>query len=176
MAVNVSAHQLMSVDFAAAVGIVLAETATEPERLTLEITESVFVQDSERALVVLGDLKRIGVTLALDDFGTGYSSLSYLKHFPIDIVKIDRTFVTDIEADPSSHAIVLAVIELAHSLGMTVVAEGVETHSQRDQLAQLGADYCQGYFYARPMSAVAIEDLLPEPFRGGTLRLPAFAA
>ena len=176
MAVNVSAQQLMSVDFAAAVEIVLAETATEPERLTLEITESVFLQDSQRALVVLGDLKRIGIKLALDDFGTGYSSLSYLKNFPIDIVKIDRTFVTDIEADPSSHAIVLAVIELAHSLGMTVVAEGVETDSQRDQLAELGADYGQGYYYARPMPAVAIEDLLREPFRGGTLRLPALAA
>ncbi len=117
------------------------------------MTESVFLQDSERAQVVLGELKKIGVNLALDDFGTGYSSLNYLKQFPIDIVKIDRGFVADMNDEPASHAIVSAVIELAHLLGMTVVAEGVETIEQRDQLASLGCDNCQGFYFAHPMSA-----------------------
>ena len=98
-----------------------------------------FVQDSERALVVLNELKRIGVKLALDDFGTGYSSLTYLRRFPIDIVKIDQTFVADLGDDPASHAIVASVIELAHMLGMTVVAEGVETAANTTGSRRSGA-------------------------------------
>jgi diguanylate cyclase (GGDEF)-like protein len=134
VAVNVSAHQLMSSNFIATVTKVLSETATDPRLLTLEVTESVFVQDSDRAQVVLRELKRIGVNLALDDFGTGYASLNYLKRFPIDIVKIDQGFIADMVQEPASHFIVSAVIELAHQLGMTVVAEGVETAQQRDEL------------------------------------------
>jgi EAL domain-containing protein (putative c-di-GMP-specific phosphodiesterase class I) len=118
------------------------------------------VQESERAFVVLSELKRLGVTLALDDFGTGYSSLNYLKRFPIDIVKIDQGFVADLEQDPASHAIVYAVIELAHMLGMTVVAEGVETAEQHEQLASLGCDSCQGYYFARPMPADDLDTLV----------------
>ena len=114
----------------------LPRPAPIPQLVTLEVTESVFVQDSQRALVVLDELKHIGVKLALDDFGTGYSSLNYLKRFPIDIVKIDQGFVADLEGDPASHAIVFSVIELAHRLGMTVVAEGVETAEQHQQLAR----------------------------------------
>jgi diguanylate cyclase (GGDEF)-like protein len=175
VAVNVSAYQLMSSNFAATVGRVLAETATDPKLLTLEVTESVFVQDSNRAQVVLRELKRIGVNLALDDFGTGYASLNYLKRFPIDIVKIDRGFITDMDQERASHAIVSAVIELSHQLGMTVVAEGVETSEQRDQLISLGCDYCQGFYFARPMSADAFSALVGTRLAGSTLHLPQAA-
>jgi diguanylate cyclase (GGDEF)-like protein len=176
MSVNVSAHQLMSRDFPAMVAAVLSDTHTDPRLLTLEVTESVFVEDSERALVLLNDLKDIGVRLALDDFGTGYSSLTYLKRFPIDIVKIDQSFVADLAHDPASHAIVVAVVELAHMLGMTVVAEGVETAEQRLELAALGCDFCQGFFFARPMSADALDHLMRLRVAGDDLHLPALAA
>ena len=136
------------------------------------MTESVFVQDSERALVVLNELKLLGVTLALDDFGTGYSSLNYLKRFPIDIVKIDRGFVVDMEYDGASQAIVFAVIELAHTLGLTVVAEGVETAAQHAQLASLGCDSCQGYYFSHPMPAADLDTLM-RPRGGGKVLLPA---
>jgi diguanylate cyclase (GGDEF)-like protein len=175
MSVNVSAQQLMSPDFAASVADVLFGTHTNPELVTLEMTESVFVQDSQRALVVLSDLKRLGVKLALDDFGTGYSSLSYLKRFPIDIVKIDQVFVADMESDRASRAIVFAIIELAHRLGMTVVAEGVETAAQYDQLASFGCDCCQGYYFARPMSADDLDRLMQQPVAGGAVYLPALS-
>jgi diguanylate cyclase (GGDEF)-like protein len=176
MSVNVSAHQLMSPDFVATVAAVLADTHTEPKLVTLEVTESIFVQDSERALVVLNELKHLGLRLALDDFGTGYSSLSYLNRFPIDIVKIDQSFVAGIEHHPSSHAIVLAVIELAHILGMTVVAEGVESAEQHRWLQALGCDYCQGFYFARPMSADDLDTLMEHLPAGQDLHLPVFAA
>ena len=153
IAVNVSAHQLMGPDFVTMVTDVLASTGTSPELLTLEITESVFIQDADRALIVLNDLKRLGVLLALDDFGTGYSSLSYLQRFPVDVVKIDQGFIADLARDRTSSAIVSAVIALAHELGMKVVTEGVETAKQHAQVAALGSESCQGFYFARPMSA-----------------------
>jgi diguanylate cyclase (GGDEF)-like protein len=157
MAVNVSAHQLMSLDFAPLVSAALARADTDPQLVTLEVTESVFVQDRARAVVVLNELKEIGVKIALDDFGTGYSSLNYLKRFPIDIVKIDREFIADLARDEASQSIVLKVIELAHLLGMTVVAEGVETVEQHERLAALGCDFCQGFYFAPPMPAAALD-------------------
>jgi diguanylate cyclase (GGDEF)-like protein len=170
MSVNVSALQLMAPDFAADVAAVLARTRTEPRLLTLEITESVFVQDSERALVVLNELKSAGVLVALDDFGTGYSSLSYLKRFPIDIVKIDRCFIADLATDDASRAIVIAVVELAQRLGKHVIAEGVENAEQLQLLRTLTCDKGQGYHFARPMSADALElQLLGAPRTGETL-------
>jgi diguanylate cyclase (GGDEF)-like protein len=175
ISVNVSAHQLMSPDFAATVAAVLSETDTDPKLVTLEVTESVFVQDSERAFIVLSELKSLGVRLALDDFGTGYSSLNYLKRFPIDTVKIDRAFVADLADDPASHAIVLAVVELAHALGMTVVAEGVETVEQHKHLLALGCDSCQGYYFARPMPAEDLGTLIRRGVDGGIVHLPALA-
>jgi diguanylate cyclase (GGDEF)-like protein len=172
MSVNVSAYQLMSSDYVATVAGVLSRTDTDPEFLTLEVTESVFVQDSERALVVLGELKHLGVRLALDDFGTGYSSLNYLKRFPIDVVKVDRGFVADLEQDRASHAIVAKVVELAHLLGMTVVAEGVETAEQCKELAALGCDFCQGFYFARPMCADDFDTLIHRGVAGGAVHLP----
>ncbi|MDQ1534176.1 MAG: hypothetical protein QOF28_1937 [Actinomycetota bacterium] len=172
VAVNVSAHQLMSSGYADSVATALSTTVTDPKLITLEVTESVFVQDSERALVVLGELKRIGVSLALDDFGTGYSSLTYLHRFPIDIVKVDQSFVAKLGHDTTTDTIVESVIDLAHKLGMTAVAEGVETVEQYEQLASLGCDFCQGYYFARPLSVVDFDTLVETQVPSRTVHLP----
>jgi diguanylate cyclase (GGDEF)-like protein len=160
VSVNVSAHQLMSAGFADTVAAVLDSQSTDPGLLTLEVTESVFVHDGERALFVLNDLKDIGVKLALDDFGTGYSSLGYLRRFPVDSVKVDREFVANLGHDPASHTIVTAVIQLAHGLGMTVISEGVETAEQHEKLTALGCDSCQGFYFAAPMPAASLDRLI----------------
>jgi EAL domain-containing protein (putative c-di-GMP-specific phosphodiesterase class I) len=171
IAVNVSAHQLMAADFPATVASVLADTNTDPESVTLEVTESVFLQDSERALIALNKLKELGVMLALDDFGTGYSSLSYLKQFPVDVVKIDRVFISDLDRNPDSRIIVNAVVALAHGLCMTVVAEGVETVEQYKEVAALDCDSCQGFYFARPTAADTLDALLTDG-DGARLNLP----
>jgi diguanylate cyclase (GGDEF)-like protein len=173
ISVNVSAHQFMSAGFADTVAAALEADSTDPRLLTLELTEGVFVRDGERALVVLNELKAIGVNLALDDFGTGYSSLSYLKALPIDTLKIDQIFIADLDGDPTGHPILTAIMQLAHGLGMNVIAEGVETAEQHQQLNELGSDYCQGYYFGRPMPTRGIEALL-EPIHGP--RFPAAAA
>ena len=171
ISVNISAHQLMAPDFPSTVETVLTDTNTKPRLVTLELTESVFAQDNKRAIMVLGDVKRLGVALALDDFGTGYSSLSYLKQFPVDIVKIDRIFIADIDRDAASRSIVGAVVGLAHDLGMTVVAEGIETAGQYELVAALDCDSCQGFHFARPISADDFDTLLTGNGGDGT-RLP----
>ncbi len=158
--VNVSTHQLMSPDFVATVEAVLADTDTAAELVTLEMTESVFIHDSQRALAVLNDLKHLGLTLALDDFGTGYSSLSYLMQLPVDIVKIDRSFIANLDREPTSHLIVGAVVGLAHRLRMRVVAEGVESPDQCEQVAALECDSYQGFYFARPTTAEHLETLM----------------
>jgi EAL domain-containing protein (putative c-di-GMP-specific phosphodiesterase class I) len=160
LAVNVSGRQLMSSDFGATVSAVLERTDTEPADLVLEITENVLIEDGERSVAVLDELKALGVRLALDDFGTGYSSLSYLRRMPIDIVKVDQGFVADIDQAPGVDAIIAAITNLSHALGMTVTAEGVETASQRDEISAIGCDHSQGYFYARPMPAAAFSERL----------------
>ena len=170
--VNVSAHQLLAPGFAATVGRVLLETDTDPTLLTLEVTESVFIRDSERVLSVLSDLKELGVRLALDDFGTGYSSLMYLKRFPVDIVKIDQGFVADLGRDPASQVIVNAVVEMAHGLGKTVIAEGVETLDQLQAVEASGCDSCQGFYFARPMSSNHLDNLMHWSVVGGNVHLP----
>jgi diguanylate cyclase (GGDEF)-like protein len=172
VAVNVSAYQLMAPDFVALVSEGLVSSGTNAGRLTLELTENAFVQDAGRALVVLDELKELGVRLALDDFGTGYSSLSYLKRFPLDIVKIDKASVEDVAHDRSSHAIVAAVIELAHVLDMTIVAEGVENAEQYSQMAAMGSESCQGFYFAQPMSADNLDILTSQVEAGFDLHLP----
>lgn len=172
ISVNVSAYQLMAADFVASVAAVLIDTDTDPNLVTLEVTESVLVQDRERALVVLNELKSLGVMLALDDFGTGHSSLSHLKRFPIDIVKVDRSFIADLDQDRTSRLIVQAVVMLAHGLDMTVVAKGVETAQQHDQASALGCDSCQGFHFARPASADDLDALLATGNGGVSLPLP----
>ena len=151
LAVNVSARQLMSPGFCGHVASTLAKTGMDPTALTLEMTEDILIEDSARARTVLADLKELGVRIALDDFGTGYSSLSYLRRLPIDILKIDQGFVSDIGHTNTGAAIVEAVTSLAHILGLTVIAEGVQTQSQHDKVNLIGCESAQGFFYARPM-------------------------
>jgi EAL domain-containing protein (putative c-di-GMP-specific phosphodiesterase class I) len=162
----------MRAGFTDAVAAVLRDTGTDPTQLTLEITESVFVEDVERAVVVLEGLKRLGVTLALDDFGTGYSSLSYLQRFPIDVVKIDQQFIGQLSHPPSS-MIVLAVVQIAHVLGLSVVAEGVETAKHHVQVQGLGCDSAQGFYFARPIAAGEIDAMIQHRQVGGALPLTA---
>jgi diguanylate cyclase (GGDEF)-like protein len=176
MSVNVSAHQFMSAGFAATVESVLKTTGTQPRLVTLEVTESVFVRDEERALVVLGELKAIGVTLALDDFGTGYSSLGYLNTLPIDTIKVDQTFIAKLSPEPASQAIVTAIIQLAHSIGMSVVCEGVETAQQFHEVTALGSDACQGFYFAKPMPSASVVRLMDGPTGGIILHLPTSSA
>jgi diguanylate cyclase (GGDEF)-like protein len=172
MWVNVSVHQLMAAGLAQTVETALTNTSTDPSLLTLEVTESVFIRDEQRALVVLEDLKRIGVNLALDDFGTGYSSLGHLNTMPIDTLKIDRSFVAKLALMPGSRAIVGAIVGLAHGLGMDVISEGVETIEQRDQVTELGSDLCQGFYFAGPMLSAVVSPLLRIQPGGGFTRLP----
>ena len=153
LAVNVSARQMMGPGFAASVAQVLDETGMDPTALVLEMTEAILVEDGDRAMSVLGDLKTLGVRLALDDFGTGYSSLSCLRRFPVDIVKIDRSFVADLGRDPGASTTVAAVTQLAHALGKVVTAEGVENVDQCDEVVSVGCEAAQGFFFARPMTA-----------------------
>lgn len=160
LAVNVSARQLMNPRFCDALTAVLDETGTDPNALVLEITENILIEDSERAMAVLADLKELGLHLAIDDFGSGYSSLNYLRRLPIDIVKIDQSFIADIDHARAGGAIVAAVTSLAHALEFTVTAEGVETQSQRDKVIATGCESAQGFFYAHPMPASAIESRL----------------
>jgi diguanylate cyclase (GGDEF)-like protein len=159
MAVNVSAHQLMAAGFVATVEGVLSRTNTKAEHLALEVTESAFVQDAQRAFTVLTQLKELGVIVALDDFGTGYSSLSYLRQFPVDVIKVDQSFVAELTEDTSSHAIVLKTIELAHLLNLMVISEGVETAEQFRHVAALKSDLCQGFYFARPMTAEMLDEI-----------------
>jgi EAL domain-containing protein (putative c-di-GMP-specific phosphodiesterase class I) len=172
LAVNVSARQFMGQDFCATVSDALDRAGTDPATLILEITENVFIEDIDRALIILADLRRLGVKLALDDFGTGYSSLSYLRELPIDIVKIDQRFIAGIGRDPKAGAIVAAVTTLAHVLDLKVTAEGVETHSQHDEVRALGCDSSQGFYYGQSMSAAAFGAQLCTS-NASPLRLPA---
>jgi diguanylate cyclase (GGDEF)-like protein len=151
--VNLSARQIDDPEIVGTVAEILARTGLPPEHLTLEITESALMRDAASALVVLSALKEIGVLLAIDDFGTGYSSLSYLQRFPLDIVKVDRMFVEELGMRTGGDEIVSAVIQLAHALGLEVVAEGVETEQQLDVLRSLDCDFAQGFLFSRPVPA-----------------------
>ncbi len=155
MAVNVSARQLRRRDFCETVAGILAETGLPPEQLELEITESSVMENPEEAIEVLNRLVNMGVSLAIDDFGTGYSSLAYLKLFPIDHLKIDRSFVRDIEFDLNDRSIAFGTIALAHSLGLNVIAEGVESEDQLDLLSSNGCDEVQGYYFSKPLPGPA---------------------
>jgi diguanylate cyclase (GGDEF)-like protein len=175
MSVNVSAHQFMSAGFAATVAAVLDSASADPGLLTLEVTERVFVRDEKRALVVLAELKNLGVKLALDDFGTGYSSLGYLNTLPIDTIKLNHSFINNLSDDPGSQTIVASIIGLAHGLGMTVVCEGIESAEQHQRLIKLDSDFCQGFYFARPMPAATLDALIQRQAAESTPRLPAFA-
>jgi diguanylate cyclase (GGDEF)-like protein/PAS domain S-box-containing protein len=160
IAVNLSPVQFRHADLAKTVLGILAETGLAPHRLELEITEGVLIEDAERTLATLNTLKAAGIHISLDDFGTGYSSLSYLQRFPFDKIKIDRSFIWEMEENDGSMAIVRAVIALGRSLHLTVTAEGVETPRQLDLLRSQDCDQAQGYLLGRPMSREDVAKLL----------------
>ena len=153
LAVNVSPRQFESPDFIEVVRRTLRDTGLEPQNLELEITEGMLMRNPEEAADMLRRLRQIGVAVVIDDFGTGYSSLSYLTRFPIDKIKIDRSFVRDLSTDAADAAVIDAIIAMAHSLGIRVVAEGVETAAQQAYLSQRGCDEAQGYLYSRAVPA-----------------------
>ncbi|HET7486783.1 MAG TPA: EAL domain-containing protein [Acidimicrobiales bacterium] len=161
LSVNLSARQLSEPLVIDTVWQALDETGLDPSRLCLEITESVLMDDVESSIEALLGLKSLGVRLAIDDFGTGYSSLSYLRRFPVDIVKIDRSFVSGLGTDPAAEAIVAAVVNLAHALGLVVVAEGVEDEQQVVMLRALGCDRAQGYLWSKPRPAAEVRTWRP---------------
>ena len=159
ISVNVSARQLSDPRLMDDVELALAESGMNHEMLALEMTESSIMGDAEQTMAALNRLKRMNIQLEIDDFGTGYSSLSYLQRLPFDILKIDRSFVSELGAGDSSVNIVKAILELGHSFGMRVIAEGVETDAQLSILRQLGCNYMQGYLFSRPLDAKAAECL-----------------
>ena len=159
MSVNISARQVLKEDLADVISGMLAETGLQPSQIELELTETTLMELSEASRETLERLRAMGVHLAVDDFGTGYSSLSYLKDLPVKTLKIDRAFVEGLPDDPDSIAICKAVISMGHSLGMQVIAEGVETQAQLDALSAAGCDIAQGFFISRPIPAEAITRL-----------------
>jgi EAL domain-containing protein (putative c-di-GMP-specific phosphodiesterase class I) len=161
VAVNVSVREFQELDFLSKLDGVLRETRLDPRSLDIEVTESMAMQNVELTLAVLRQLREIGVGVVLDDFGTGHSSLSYLKLLPITKVKIDRSFVRDVPHDAGDAAIVSAVIVMAKTLKIKVVAEGVETPEQLAYLKGLGCDEIQGYLFSRPMPAWSVPLFLP---------------
>ncbi|WP_296952516.1 EAL domain-containing protein [uncultured Massilia sp.] len=174
VAVNLSARQFGAPDLLHSIESVLADTGLDPACLELELTESLFMSDVTPAVELLHRMKSLGVNLSIDDFGTGYSSFSYLSRFPIDVLKIDRSFVNDITHDANDAAIVASIIALAHNLRLSVIAEGVETAEQLDYLRHQGCDEMQGYYFSRPLPAHEFEQLLRQ--RRGLANLESEAA
>jgi len=160
MAVNISPRQFADPELPKIVLQALRASGLAPEWLELEVTEGAAMHDIDTAIATLHAFKAIGVRLSIDDFGTGYSSLSYLKRFPIDKLKVDQSFVRNLTEDQSDAAIARSVIALGHSLGLTVIAEGVETEDHRRLLGEYGCDEYQGYLFSRPKPAAEMRALL----------------
>jgi len=169
LSVNFSARQFQQPTFITDVAQILKDTNLDPRWLELELTESSIMKDPEEAIEKLHELKLMGIKVAIDDFGTGYSSLNYLKRFPIDTLKIDKSFVSDVCKDPHDTAIVRAIIDLGHALDVTVIAEGVETKEQLQYLSALECDVVQGFLFSKALSVKAFEELLVEQRRVETL-------
>ncbi len=171
VSINVSALQFQQSDFVANLAAALQDAGLAPDRIELELTESILIRDAEEALRVLESLAQLGVNLAIDDFGTGYSSLSYLKRFPISKLKIDRSFVQHLPDDESDVAIVTAIVSLAHALKLKVIAEGVETEEQRAFLQTLGCNELQGFLYSPALTPAEFEShyLYPPSLQGKLL-------
>ena len=172
VSVNLSPIQFRHAGLVQSVAAALQQANLDPACLELELTESFVMHDAERINVAMQSLKALGVDIAVDDFGTGYSSLSYLKRFPVDRLKVDKSFVRDIDSDPDDAAIVRAIITLGHALGLKVVAEGVETRAHLEFLQQHGCDELQGYYFSRPVPAAEMEALLRDT-AASTSRCPS---
>jgi EAL domain-containing protein (putative c-di-GMP-specific phosphodiesterase class I) len=164
VSVNLSARQFQQAGLAQRVRAALEDSGLEPSGLELEITESTVMRDTEQAAEVLRSLKALGIALSIDDFGTGYSSLSYLKLFPLDVLKIDRSFVKDVVEDPNGAAITRAIIALAHGLNLEAVAEGVETPAQVNFLRANGCDEIQGYYFSPPVWPEQLEQMMMKEY------------
>ena len=168
VAVNLSRRQLASPLLVDNIHTALALTGVHPQQLVLEVTESVLMENPEQAASALTELRALGIRIAVDDFGTGFSSLSYLQRFPVDVLKIDKSFVDPLnESEPASSALVTSIIGLAHSLSLEVVAEGIEREDQFERLIELGCDYGQGYLMARPLDREKSEALV-ESYQGSS--------
>jgi EAL domain-containing protein (putative c-di-GMP-specific phosphodiesterase class I) len=163
VSVNVSARQLMEATFVDELRAVVSRHGVRPGNLVLELTESVLIDDVPGVTRTLEALKELGVRLAIDDFGTGYSSMNYVSRFPIDVLKIDQSFVEEVSENTTSTALVAAMVQLANSLGITAVAEGVEREEQAEALRRLGCRFGQGHLFARPVAAAEIDALLAAP-------------
>jgi EAL domain-containing protein (putative c-di-GMP-specific phosphodiesterase class I) len=162
LSVNLSARQCAHPDLVGLVATALRESGVDPATICLEITETAVMADMEATVDVFDQLRALGVTLAIDDFGTGWSSLRALQRFPVDEVKIDKSFIDGMARDPQEAAIVAAIISLSHALGLRTVAEGIESVSQVDRLRALGCDLAQGYFFWRPAPAADLSPLLSD--------------
>jgi EAL domain-containing protein (putative c-di-GMP-specific phosphodiesterase class I) len=162
IAVNISSRQFQGAQLVDAVDKALVRHRIDPDHFHLELTESAMMEHPEEARATIFELKELGVQLSVDDFGTGYSSLAYLKRFPFDSVKIDSSFVEDILTDSDDAAIAAAIIAMSHSLGLEVIAEGVETEEQLSLLARKGCNYFQGYLDSKPLTLVELIDALED--------------
>ena len=170
ISVNLSPKQIARADLVPSLVHALDRSGLDPSRLELELTENFLIADSEVALQRLHALKSLGVRLVLDDFGTGYSSLGYLKRYPLDALKIDQSFVNRLGEDSEDTAIVTAVLRMAEALGITCIAEGVETEDQAEMLVDLGCELAQGYLFSHPVAPAAITEMVGETVQ--TLPLP----
>jgi len=162
VAVNVSVQQLALPGFAKRVFRYLEQTGMRPEQLEIEVTESLFIKEMSLVVDELSELRNAGIVIALDDFGTGYSSLSYLRTLPIDIIKIDRSFVQEIEESVEARDLIESILHIAKALNKTVIAEGVETHAQLNVLRRMGCDTMQGYLLSRPLPESELSTFMAE--------------
>jgi EAL domain-containing protein (putative c-di-GMP-specific phosphodiesterase class I) len=165
IAVNLSARQLQHPGIVDEVNAALAAADLDPQGLVLEITETAIMEQLDAATTILNELRRLGVRLALDDFGTGYSSLSYLQRLPVDILKVDRSFVAGVAGSTEDSALARGILTLGQTLGLETVAEGIETAEQLAALRELGCKLGQGYFFARPLGPAAVDALLERHYR-----------
>jgi len=164
--INLSMHNLRDLDLKEQIQDALSRYHLSPDDLLLEITETSVMLDPDQVTATLGQLAEMGLSLSIDDFGTGHSSLVYLKRLPVNMLKVDRSFVVDMDTDEDNFSIVRATIDLAHSLGLAVTAEGVETGAVYAQLRGMGCDYYQGYYVGTPKDREAIAEWLQENRRG----------
>jgi EAL domain-containing protein (putative c-di-GMP-specific phosphodiesterase class I) len=162
VAVNISSYQFNHENLTEIVSEVLKETGLQGEYLEMELTEGIVMKDAESTMKILNDLKKLGVEFSIDDFGTGYSSLSYLKRFPIDKIKIDKSFVHNITTDPKDASIAQAIISMSHGMDIKVLAEGVETLEQQEFMRSLHCDEMQGYYFSHPLPEEYMKRLLQD--------------
>jgi EAL domain-containing protein (putative c-di-GMP-specific phosphodiesterase class I) len=170
ISVNVSVRQLEDVNFVEKIKAILDETGLDPKHLELEITESVLA-DMKSTISILKEIRELGIHISVDDFGTGYSSLSYIKELPIDTLKIDQSFIKDIHTNKESKEIAKAILNLAYSIGLNVVAEGVELKEHVDELNKDGTILGQGYYYSRPLKVSAFEEYMMKSNRNENLEI-----